>query len=180
MRTVIFIIGIIIAAIAIGFIGTRKYTKSFSPAATATYTSKNLNINVSYCQPFKKGRTIFGNAAGALVPFGVVWRTGANEATEIEFDRDLKFEGELLKKGRYALFTIPGEKSWIIIFNNDLGQWGAFDYDQSKDALRIQAFPKASPRPNEQFIISFSEDANGLGMNFDWDNIATRVNIELP
>ena len=138
MRKVIFVIGVILAVLAIAFVANLKYTKSFSPEDVAKYNKNGLSIKVYYCQPSKKDREIFGSAAGALVPFGKVWRTGANEATEIEFNQALTIQGKELEAGRYSIFTIPEEDHWTVIFNKDLGQWGAFDYNPELDVLRVE------------------------------------------
>ena len=96
-------------------------------------------VVVEYGRPNVGGRAIWG----ALVPYGQVWRTGADEATTISFDRDVTIEGQKLAKGTYALFTIPSEKSWTVIFNRTAQQWGAFDYDVKQDALRVTVTPKS-------------------------------------
>ena len=129
MRKIVFIIGLILALLALGYVINLRYTKSFSPEDIASYNSNGININVYYCQPSKKGRLIFGSGENALVPYGEIWRTGANEATEIEFSKAVKVNGKQLEAGRYTLFTIPDETSWTVIFNNELDQWGAFTYE---------------------------------------------------
>jgi hypothetical protein len=85
------------------------------------------------------GRVIWGG----LVPYGQVWRAGADEATTITFDRDVKIEGQALPKGTYALFAIPTATTWTLIFNKTAKQWGAFDYDVKQDALRVTVTPRA-------------------------------------
>src|SRR6188768_4545868 len=100
--------------------------KPASPQATATGKIGAANVKIVYCQPSARGRKIMGG----LVPYGEVWRTGANEATTIEFDKPVKIEGKDLPAGKYALFTIPNEKEWTIIFNKDVKQWGAFNYKE--------------------------------------------------
>ena len=96
-----------------------------SPKASA----EGKGVKVNYGQPSKKDRVIFGK----LVPFGEVWRTGANEATEITFDKDATFGGKSVKAGTYTLFTVPKETEWTVILNGQLKQWGAFDYEKYKD-----------------------------------------------
>ncbi len=94
---------------------------------------KDTYTKITYSQPHKHGRAIFG----ALVPYGQVWRTGANEATELTITKDIKINGLDLKAGTYSLFTIPGKESWTIILNSDLGQWGAYNYNSKLDVLRF-------------------------------------------
>lgn len=98
-------------------------------------TAKGKNVKISYGQPSKRDRVIFGK----LVPYGEVWRTGANEATEITFKKDASFGGKPVKAGTYTLFTIPGEKEWTFILNSELKQWGAYKYNEikSKDVLNV-------------------------------------------
>jgi hypothetical protein len=96
-----------------------------SPRATA----ESKMVKVSYGQPSKKGRVVFGG----LEKFGTVWRTGANEATEITFTKDVDFGGKAVKAGTYSLFSKLGEKEWTIILNSELKQWGAYGYDKIKD-----------------------------------------------
>jgi len=96
-----------------------------SPKASA----EGKGVKVNYGQPSKRDRVIFGK----LVPFGEVWRTGANEATEITFDKDVTVGGKPVKAGTYTLFTVPKETEWTVILNGQLKQWGAFDYEKYKD-----------------------------------------------
>jgi len=96
-----------------------------SPKASA----EGKGVKVTYGQPSKKGREIFGK----LVPFGQVWRTGANEASEITFDKDVTVGGKPVKAGTYTLFTIPKETEWTVILNSQLKQWGAYDYEKYKE-----------------------------------------------
>src|SRR5688572_14761372 len=111
---------VIVALMAVkGYMNTIK-TKSFSPEGEVVFTKDNLRIKVLYNRPYKKGREIFGS----LVPYDKVWRTGANEATIFETNKDLSIEGKKLKAGKYTLWTIPGQESWTIIFNSEYGQWG--------------------------------------------------------
>jgi len=108
-----------------------------SPLKMTTGMIDGVKITINYGSPAVKGRQIWG----ALVPYNEVWRTGANEATNIEFSKDVLIEDQELKAGKYGLFTIPGESEWTIIFNSVWDQWGAYDYDASKDVLRIKVKP---------------------------------------
>ena len=103
-------------------------------------TIDGVNVVLEYGRPNVKGRTIWGG----LVPYGKVWRTGANEATTITFSADVTVEGEKLAAGTYGLFTIPSEGEWVVIFNKVANQWGAFEYDDGQDALRVTVTPQAS------------------------------------
>lgn len=96
-------------------------------------------VVVEYGRPNVGGRKIFG----ALVPYGQVWRAGADEATTISFDKNVSIEGQALPAGRYALFLIPGETAWTVVFNKVADQWGAFKHDPASDALRVTVKPAA-------------------------------------
>jgi hypothetical protein len=108
---------------------------------------------------------------GGLVPFGEVWRTGANEATTIEFDKPVKIEGKELAAGKYALFTIPGESEWTVIFNSDTKQWGAYNYKDKDDVLRVKVKPSKAPAFVETFNISVVKDE----IVMKWENTAVAV-----
>jgi hypothetical protein len=130
---------------------------------------ENAVIRVIYGRPQMKGREVFGN----LVPYGKVWRTGANEATEIKLNQDVKFAGETLKTGTYALFTIPGEEEWTIIFNSDLDHWGAYSYNEEYDVLRVTAKAETSEEQVEAFSIQFTDAA----MILAWDKTIVEVPV---
>lgn len=104
----------------------------------ATGTVDGVDVTLEYGRPEVRGRDLWGG----LVPYGEVWRTGADEATTITFSDAVTIEGESLPAGTYALFTIPGEDTWTVIFNHEARQWGAFGYDSGKDALRVEVTPR--------------------------------------
>jgi hypothetical protein len=126
-----------------------------SPPATASAKiTSGATIKIDYSQPSVKGRTIGKD----LEPLpGKVWRTGANKATVFETDKDIKVEGQDLPAGKYGLFTIAGDDEWTIIFNKTWEQWGAFKYDESKDALRVKVKPAKAPAFAEIFTINVDE-----------------------
>lgn len=137
-----------------------------SPPQIAEGTINDLKVTIAYGSPAVKGRKIWGE----LVPFDKVWRSGANEATTIEVSRDAKVGGQALKAGKYALFTIPGEKEWTIIFNSVPNQWGSYKYDESKDALRIKASMVQSTSLTERLTYTVtSENGNGK-VSLAWEN----------
>jgi len=137
-----------------------------SPPQIAEGTINDLKVTIAYGSPAVKGRKIWGE----LVPFDKVWRSGANEATTIEVSRDAKVGGQALKAGKYALFTIPGEKEWTIIFNSVPNQWGSYKYDESKDALRIKASMVQTTSLTERLTYTVtSENGNGK-VSLAWEN----------
>lgn len=109
------------------------------------------NIKINYGSPSVKGRNVWG----ALVPFGKVWRTGANEATTFTVDQSIQVNGQELAAGTYGLFTLPTEESWQLIFNKTADQWGAYEYDENKDVLRVSVMPDSSEMLSEmvEFVI---------------------------
>ena len=109
-----------------------------SPNAAVTQTIGVTKMQIAYGRPSVRGRTIFGD----LVPYGEVWRTGANEATAISFSTPVQIEGESLDAGTYAVFTVPGPDEWTLIFNNEAEQWGAYSYNDGADALRVTVEPQ--------------------------------------
>lgn len=146
-----------------------------SPTAITSIQHGDTYIKVVYGQPYKNDREIFGN----LVPYNSVWRTGANEATEMTVTNEILFGGNELKAGTYALFSIPGEESWTIILNSALGQWGAFDYDPGKDVLRVRAKPISKDQTSEVFTIQFDEVLeDSTSLNMKWDRTELRIPIE--
>jgi hypothetical protein len=111
-------------------------------------------VVIEYGRPNVNGRKVWGE----LVPWGQVWRTGADEATTIAFDRDVTVEGRPLAKGTYSLFSIPAEKGWTIVFNRVAEQWGAFDYDAKQDALRVEVAARAHEQ-TETLTFALEQDA---------------------
>ena len=132
-------------------------------------TVRTKNITVTYGRPYKKGREIFGK----LEPFGKVYRVGADEATTISFAKDGSFGGKPVKAGTYTLCAIPNEKSWTVILNSQLGQWGAFKYDQykDKDVLHVDVPVLALSTPVEQLTIAVP----GKELTISWDK--TKVSV---
>lgn len=146
-----------------------------SPTAIAKVKHADTYVKITYGQPYKNDREVFGN----LVPYGEVWRTGANEATEITTTRDILLSGKEVKAGTYALFTIPGEENWTIILNNELGQWGAFEYDESKDELRVEVNPITTRQTSEVFIIQFDEvQKDSTAIIMKWDKTEIQIPLE--
>lgn len=133
-------------------------SKRKSPPMTAEGEVGTATVTINYGAPSVNGRTIYGD----LVPYNEIWRTGANEATTIEISEDLSIEGETLSAGKYAMFTIPGEESWTIIFNKEADQWGAYDYDEAQDALRVEVQPTALEESVEVMQFEVMDDAIAL------------------
>ena len=133
-----------------------------SPPATASGKVGDATITINYSSPAVKGRKIWGE----LVPYGQVWRTGANETTTIEFSEDVTLEGKTVPKGKYALFTIPNEKEWTVILNKGI-KWGAYSYKEDEDVIRVNVPVKKSKEFNERMKFDISESGN---VALFWEN----------
>ena len=126
-----------------------------SPAKTAEGEINGAKITINYSSPAVKGRTIWGD----LVPMGEVWRAGANDATTIEFSKDVKIQGQHLPAGKYSFFIIPGEMESTFIFNKVAKQWGAFDYDSKQDVLRVDVPSGQAPTMEERLVYEVKSDS---------------------
>lgn len=154
----------------------KKHKKSLSPEEQISFTTGEVKIQVFYNRPYKKGREIFGS----LVPYGKVWRTGANEATTFETNKDLTIEGKTLRKGKYTLWTIPEEEIWTVIFNSEYGQWGIgpdgeANRNPSLDVVSISVHAVKSQREFEQFTISFEKVGEEAEMVLIWDKTLVAI-----
>jgi len=145
---------LVVAALAA--CGQQDKSKRPSPPATVKATLKSgANVSIDYSQPSVKGRTIGTD----LEPLsGKVWRTGANEATVFETDKDITVQGKSLPAGKYGLFTIANGEEWTIIFNKTWKQWGAFNYKEADDALRVTTKAQKAPQFTEQMTFNIAED----------------------
>lgn len=148
----------------------KKDERPSPPMVAKANVGGNLEVAVTYSAPAVKGRKVFGD----LVPFDQVWRTGANETTTIEVSRDTKIAGNGLKKGRYALFSIPGEKEWTIIVNTDADGWGAYKYNKDKDVFRFNLAPSKSDKFYERFTVEITDEGK---ISLNWENTTVAFNI---
>jgi hypothetical protein len=127
-----------------------------------------VEITLEYGRPNVKGRKIWGG----LIPYGKVWRTGADEATTISLGSDVQIEGQSLAAGTYGLFTVPGETEWVVIFNKVAEQWGAFRYDDDKDALRVSVVPKPA-----EHVESMEFQIEGSSVVLRWEKLAVPFTV---
>jgi hypothetical protein len=170
MKTLLFLAAVLTASVVFG--QTDK-SKRPSPPALAKETLKNgTSISIDYSQPAVKGRTIGED----LEPLpGKVWRTGANEATVFETDKDVKIEGQALPAGKYGLFSLVDEDEWTIIFNKTWNQWGAFTYKEADDALRVKVKSGKAPEFAERMTFSITKDGKVVLL---WGGIKVDFNVE--
>jgi len=130
---------------------------------------------ILYSRPQKQGRKIFGE----LVEYGKVWRLGANEATEIEFYKDVKIGGKKVTKGRYTLYAIVSENIWTMILNKDTDTWGAFKYDSKKDVLRTDVVVQKTDEVVESMSMFFEKSTTGISLVIAWEQVKVALPIIL-
>ena len=181
MKALKWIIAIVVVILAVGFIFmtvAKSMTKKHSPGETVQFVDGDLDIEVFYCRPFKKNRQVFDS----LVPYGVTWRTGANEATTFTTNTDLKIDGSALKAGSYTLWTVPNKDEWEVIWNDKMYSWGVTFKDQTasrepgSDVVNVNVPVRSDDKVTEQFTILFKE-VDGLKMLLKWDNTVIEVPI---
>ena len=136
------------------------------------------DVTIEYSRPGMRGRTIFGD----LVPYGEIWRTGANANTKITFSDDVMINGKELKKGSYAIYSIPAEDNWEVMFYNSTDNWGVpQNWDESKVALKATAETMEMPMDMETFTIVIDELKNdSAALNFIWENTVAMLKLEVP
>ena len=150
-------------------------TPAPSPVSTVTQAIGLAKVTIEYSRPSAKGRKIFGE----LVPYGKIWRTGANKITTIQFDSDVTVNGKKIAAGTYGWYTLPGEKEWTIALNSDNKQWGAYAYDEKKDVLRLAVKPEKLAQKAEHFTIEFDNfTPKAADVVLRWENTAVRFRIE--
>jgi len=174
---------LVVAVLAIGLLFTNemsaqkfaKLDKSPMDAAAypTSYKESNKMVKVVYSRPQLKGRTV-----EKLAPSGKVWRTGANEAVEITFYKDVTFGGEAVKAGKYTLFTIPGETEWTVILSTAKNVWGAYSYNESEDVVRVKGAVSASKELVEAFSIAFDGADSDANMYLGFGNVLVTVPVK--
>ncbi|MBD2704738.1 DUF2911 domain-containing protein [Spirosoma sp. BT702] len=148
------------------------HDRKFAPAKVGD----KAYARVTYSRPAKKEREIFGK----MIPFGKVWRVGANEATEIKFFTDATIQGKKIKAGVYSFYAIPNETDWTLIFSSDLDQWGAYSYKQDLDVLRVNVPVKKAEEPVENLAIQFKKAGDNVNesiMQIAWDTTLVEVPV---
>ena len=149
-------------------------SKRPSPPGTAEVTLKGKKITIDYSRPSMKGRKIVGE----LVPYGKVWRTGANEATTLKTEANLNIGGTNVPAGTYTIYSLPSEGTWKLIINKQTGQWGT-EYDEKQDLARIDMQKSQTKAPVEQFTISFDKkSADTADLVIEWENTRLTVPVK--
>jgi len=147
-----------------------------SPLAIAACKYKDSYLKITYSQPHKRGREVFGK----LVPYGQVWRLGANEATELTITREVFLNTQLLPAGTYTLFAIPDKEKWTIIVSKDVGLWGAYNYNQANDMMRIEVPSRTLPGDlvYEPFTINIDQKNNKADIVITWDKTTLSLGVD--
>ncbi len=180
MKKKIFIgLGVVLVALLAFFLYAALVVAKRSPSKTTEFSDRGLDIKVVYCQPYKKGRLIFGEEKdGALQPYGKYWRLGANAATEITFSKNVNFAGKPVNAGSYRMYAVPGADSFQISLNSQLGIYFAVNQpDYKLDVVKVDMPVSVAPTETEQFTINFGTDSTGVKMDLVWDKTQVRVPI---
>ncbi len=170
MRMRVLTMSVIVLAVIAGVAMAQGQQQRASPHETATGTVDGATITVTYGRPYAKGRKI----VGGLVPYGQVWRTGADEATLLETTKDLQFGSVRVPAGKYSLYTVAGEKSWTLVINRQTGQWGT-EYDEAQDLARVDGMAMPTKSPVEQFEIKVEPRPGGGALHLAWENTMVMV-----
>jgi hypothetical protein len=150
-----------------------KNQRPSPPASAQCKFSDGKTINVDYSSPRAKGRKIFGG----LVPYGEVWRTGANDATTFVSNADLSVEGKDVPAGSYTIFTVPEQSKWTLIISKHTGEWGIPYKYQSEELARVPMQASSTSAPVENFTINFVQNGNTCTMQLSWENTQASVSF---
>ena len=172
VRTAVMCLGLALGATA--FLAQQDKSKRPSPPATATFDlGGGKSVTIDYSSPRAKGRKIFGE----LVPFGKIWRVGANEATTFVTTADLVVGGTVVPAGSYTLFTLPDKDKWKLILSKKTGEWGTQYPGEDNDLARIDMKVSALPAAVENLTIAFEKAGMGATLNIDWETTRASVAI---
>lgn len=150
-----------------------KSKRPSPPASAQCKFSDGKTVKVDYSSPRRKDRKIYGG----LVPYGQVWRTGANEATTFVTDTNISAGGQDIPAGSYTIFTVPDQNKWTLVISKKTGEWGTDYPGEKEDLVRVPMNVSKTPSEVENFTISFDEKGNSCTMNLDWEN--TRASVEI-
>ncbi len=176
MKKMLMICGAVAVLLVVAFAALAQQDKSKrpSPPAQASWDlGGGKSVTIDYSSPRVKGRKIFGE----LVPFGQVWRTGANEATTLITPADLVIGGTTVPAGNYTIFTIPNKDKWTLVISKKTGEWGTDYPGASNDLARVDMKASSLPSPVENFTISFVKAGGGANLNIDWETTRASVMV---
>lgn len=184
MKKIVLVVGVLIGIVLVAGVvmlsRNRARDKALSPESRVTLTDDEVSVGIIYCRPYKRGRQIFGG----LVPYGQLWRTGANEATVFSTSTDIQMNGQKLESGRYQLVTIPNPDKWTIILNSDIPGWGIEQstgktyHNTEADVLVFEVPVEKTNNPLEQFTISLNKEDEKISMALQWDSTRVRFPIK--
>jgi hypothetical protein len=174
LRKIFFCLFIFVCAPSVDALSQELVKQRPSPLAIIAIRYKDAYIKITYAQPQKRGREIFGK----LVPYDKVWRTGANEATEITTTKNIQINGTLLKAGTYAIFSIPKKDKWTIIINSEVGLWGAYNYNSKLDVMRFEVPVTPTDTVYESFTMQFDHRNDMADLLLYWDKIKISIPIK--
>ena len=172
LKKSLIVVGVLAVIAVAGGYFLRERGRTLSPPGKAEITNGDLTVSISYSRPSVRGRVIFGTQEeDALQPYGVYWRLGANESTEITFNRDVRFNGLQVQKGTYKMYAIPGPGNFEVRLNSELDTWGYSEADPAKDLLTTSAIVERLSSPVEQFTIRLEPAETGADMIFEFSDV---------
>ena len=176
MKKSFFVLSLLICSLIPGLSAQELVLPRVSPKAAVSYTIGLTQIDITYGAPAVNGRTIWGN----VVPYGQVWRAGANEATTVSFSTDVNIEGQTLKAGKYSLFLIPDSAEWTVILNKKWDQWGAFTYDEAQDEVRFTVEPKMNEGMQERLLYAIHDMKMDMGyIKLSWEKMRVYLRFKV-
>ncbi|MBL7834024.1 MAG: DUF2911 domain-containing protein [Cyclobacteriaceae bacterium] len=177
-KKVLISVAIVILVLVGALIYLNNRNRTLSPPGSAQLSNGTLTVTVQYSRPSVRNRVIFGTKEeGALQPYGEYWRLGANEATEITFNRSVSFNGSEVAKGTYRMYAIPGADAFELALNSELGVWGVFEPDQEKDVLKTTVPVEKLSTPVEQYTIRMDAVGDTTNVYFEWEKVRLTVPV---
>jgi hypothetical protein len=179
LKKVLIGLGVLVVLLLLLFLYANNRNRTLSPPGFVERDINKLHVEISYSRPSVQGRLIFGaESDGALQPYGKYWRLGANESTEITINQDITFNNVALKAGTYRIYAIPGASAFRIGVNTELGKWGAWEPDYTKDLFVTEVPVTKLEKPVEQYTIRIEDVAdNGANVYFEWSDVQLMVPI---
>jgi hypothetical protein len=169
-----YLVALMIAIVSLGMTAQESKPPASPPGTASVAFTDGKTVTIGYSRPSVRSRKIFGG----LVPYGQVWRTGANSATSLKTDVDLTVGGATVPAGSYTLYSIPSESGWKLIINKQTGQWGT-EYDEKQDLARVDMKVVNNATPTEQFTISLSKTgAKSATLKLDWASTSASVDVK--
>lgn len=171
LKKILIGVGVLAVLLVAAFFYLNNRNRTLSPPGKAELTAGELSVSITYSRPSVRGRLIFGpKEQSALQPYGVYWRLGANESTEITINKDVSFNGQPVKAGSYRMYAVPGAETFEIILNSELGKWGAFEPNHELDLLHTKVPVQKTTAAVELYTINLEAIENGINVVFEWSD----------